>query len=254
MTSCDRLRRDAAGLAALPAGDPDGEEARAHARGCPGCARALLEAERLQAAMADAAAPSPFGPDAGAGASRAITSELRQEARRRALAAGVAAGVAFALCVALARHRSPAAQDWLAALALALAGLASAAGSASRRWALLAVAAAPALALALALATGEPGEVHPGIGAHCLATELACAALVVAAAWFALRRGTSSLGLRAATAAAGAGALAGLAALQLTCPAHTARPHLLSSHVAGVLLALSAAALWRLAADRSAPR
>jgi hypothetical protein len=47
-------------------------------------------------------------------------------------------------------------------------------------------------------------------------------------------------------AAASAGALAGYAALQVTCAAHAAIPHLVAFHVGGVLLAAGGAALlWR---------
>ena len=46
MTSCERIRADAAGLAALPAGDTERREAFAHARECSACARVLEEAER----------------------------------------------------------------------------------------------------------------------------------------------------------------------------------------------------------------
>jgi hypothetical protein len=46
-------------------------------------------------------------------------------------------------------------------------------------------------------------------------------------------------------AAAAAGALAADAALQVTCAAHTAVPHLLAFHVGGIVLAAAAAGvLW----------
>jgi hypothetical protein len=47
-------------------------------------------------------------------------------------------------------------------------------------------------------------------------------------------------------AAAAAGALAGVAALQLTCGAHVAAPHVLAFHAGGVVLAAVTARLaWR---------
>ncbi len=244
MTQCHRIGADAAGLAALPAGDAEREEAWAHARECPACARALDEARRLQALVGDGA-PAQLGADAMARASRAIVSELRREARRRMLASVIAVCAAFALSVALARHRSPAMQD--RAIALALAALATALGAASRRFALAVVAAAPLAALGVALVTGAAGPPQASVGVDCLATEIACSVLVVAGAWLAIRRGTSSLAPRAVAAGAAAGALGAVAALQLTCRAHTALPHLLVFHVAGVLLAAAAApAIWRL--------
>jgi hypothetical protein len=62
----------------------------------------------------------------------------------------------------------------------------------------------------------------------------------VAGAWLTLRRGTSSLATSAVAAGAAAGALGGVAALQLTCSGHTALPHLVVFHVGGVLLATAA--------------
>jgi hypothetical protein len=112
--------------------------------------------------------------------------------------------------------------------------------------ALLVVAGGPALALATAGATAGPGTVAAAVGAHCLATELVCASLVVGGTWLALRRGTGVLGGRAAAATATAGALAGLASLELTCPGRAALAHLLVFHVLGLLVASgAAAALWR---------
>lgn len=247
MTDCDRIRADAAGLAALPGGDVERREAWAHARGCPGCARALEEAERLQAVLG--VAPPPLGDGGPARAPGAIVSELQREARRRMLASGVAVAAAFALCVALARHRSPSRLDW--ALALALAASAGALGMASRRWAAAVVAVAPIAALGAAMGAGAAGALRGPLGVECIATELACAAFVVLGAWLALRRGTSSLAPGSVAAGAASGAVAGAAALQLICPAHASLPHLLAFHVGGVLLAAAAAgAVWGLAGGR----
>lgn len=244
MTRCDRVRADAAGLAALPASDLERDEALAHARECPACARALDEAERLQAVVG-ALAPSPFGAEELTRASGAIVLELRREARWRMLASAVAVCAAFVLCVAVSRHRSPSSQD--RAIGLALAASAAAFGAASRRWAVVVVAAAPIAALGASLAAGAAGTLQAAVGVDCLTAEMACSAAVVIAAWFAMRRGSSSLGGKAAAAGAAAGALGGAAALQITCRAHTALPHLLVFHVTGVLLASAAAAtVWRL--------
>jgi hypothetical protein len=73
-------------------------------------------------------------------------------------------------------------------------------------------------------------------GAECLALEVAAAAAVGGAAWFGARRG-SHAAVRNALAAGGvAGALAADAALQITCQAHAALPHLLVFHLGGVLI------------------
>jgi hypothetical protein len=265
LTDCDRIRADAAGVAALPAGDAEREEAWAHARGCPACARLLDEAERLQAAIGAAVSSAPTtdatgpviaalrgrGAPAARGPGRAeavIVSELRREARWRTLASVVAVCAAFVVVVALTGHRSTSIHDWASAFALALAACAAALGAASRRWAIGAVIAAPVAALGLALATGAAGRLRPSLGVECLATELACSVAVVAGAWLVLRRGTSSLGTRAVVAGAAAGALGGAAALQLTCPEQTSLPHVLAFHVLGVAgAAVGAGAIGRIA-------
>ncbi|MFL5263785.1 MAG: hypothetical protein ACJ79L_15375, partial [Anaeromyxobacteraceae bacterium] len=167
MSGCERLRADLAAIAALPAGDPEREAARAHARGCTPCARALGEAERLHALVGGAgwlraAGPPPEAP-------RAIVAELRREAARRRLATALAVCLAFALAVGLARHRSPSRQDLSAALGLAVA--AACLGGAGRRWAPAAIGGAVAAALAVALATGAAGPVAGSLGAECIAME-----------------------------------------------------------------------------------
>lgn len=245
MTECDRIRADAAGLAALPAGDTERTEAVAHARECLACARVLEEAERLQVVVGELA-PSPLGTDTLARASRAIVSELRREARWRMLASALAASLAFAAFVTLAQHRSPLRRDW--AVALALAAAAVGLGAAERRWRVTVVPLAVLAALGAAAVTGVTGGLDAGVGLDCMATEMACAAAVVIGAWLAIRRGTSSLGPGAVAAGAAAGAVAGAAALQLTCLANTSLPHLLAFHVGGVLLAAAAAgSVWAVA-------
>jgi hypothetical protein len=84
MTECDRLRADAPGLAALRSDDPERVAAWSHASGCPGCASALREAERLQTLIAGCE-PAPLPVGATERVARAIVAELRREARRRTL-------------------------------------------------------------------------------------------------------------------------------------------------------------------------
>src|SRR5207248_1662344 len=57
--ACDEMRPKAAGIAALPEGDPERESFLAHARGCPGCMQALREGEKLLEALARAELPTP---------------------------------------------------------------------------------------------------------------------------------------------------------------------------------------------------
>jgi hypothetical protein len=243
VTECDRIREEAPGLAALPASDPGRAAASSHAQGCPACARALREAEGLQALLSEWE-PPPLPAGALERASLAIGAELRREARRRALASAAAVCASFVAIAALARARSQSPLDralaaalWAGAVVLALA---------ARRWSLLAAAAALAAALAAAALAGHAGPLSAYTGVECLATELASAAAVVGAAWLALRGGTTSPSRVAMAAAAAAGALAGDAALQLACPARAAMPHLLAFHVGGLVLAAAAVSLaWR---------
>ncbi|MFL5300630.1 MAG: hypothetical protein ACJ79R_09845, partial [Anaeromyxobacteraceae bacterium] len=166
-----------------------------------------------------------------------IRSDLRRERRRKTLASVVGIFAAFGVGLLLARQRSPSAHDWHVSLGLASGALGCALAAASRRLALVAVAGGPALALAMAGATAGPGAVAAVVGAHCLATELICAGVVVGGTWLTLRHGTGVLGGRAAAATAASGALAGLASLELTCPGRAGFAHLLVFHVLGVLVA-----------------
>jgi hypothetical protein len=149
------------------------------------------------------------------------------------------------LLVAFARQRSQAPDDWLIGSALAVAALAMAA--AAGRFAVGVVIAAVAAALAAALAGGGGGALAAAAGAECLALELAAAAVVGGAAWLGDRRGSGQVVRRALASGGIAGALVADAALQLTCRAHQALPHLLTFHAGGVLLvAALATALLKL--------
>ncbi len=243
MNECDRLRADAPGLAALPPEDPERIAAWAHANGCAGCARALREAERLQAVVA-AWEPPPLPAGALERASEAILADLRREARRRMMASIAAVCVALVAFVGFARDRSRPAGDWVSAAVLGALAIALAA-AASRR-ALLVITAAVLAAVTAAVAVGHPGPLAVDVGLRCLTTEIASAAMVVGAVWLAIRGGTTSPARSAVAAAAAAGALAGDAALQVTCSARDAVPHLLAFHVGGVFLAVvGASLLWR---------
>lgn len=243
MTDCDRVRADAPGLAALRPDDPERAAAMAHASGCAGCARALREAGRLQALIvAHEAPPLPAG--ALERASREIRARLRRDERRRLVGAVAALCASVLVFVGFVQTRSPSLSDW--ALAAALWAVAVVLASTASRKPLLATALAVVAAVAAAAISGAPGPLAAALGLECLATELASAALVVGGVWLALRGGTTSPAQSAMAAAAAAGALAGNAALQVTCAAHTAFPHLLAFHVGGVVIAAAGASvLWR---------
>ena len=238
MTPCDRIRADAPGLVSLPPGHPDRAAAASHASGCAACARALREAERLQSLLADVE-PVPLPAAVFERAAREIREQLAREARRRL--AGVIAGAcaSFALLVGLARARSASPADW--ALAAVLCSLAVVLAASASRRPLLATSVSVVAALAAAAVSGGRGPLVPSLGMECVASELASAAIVVGAVWLALRSRTAARLALAGTAAAGA--LAGDAALQLTCAAHPAVPHLLAFHVGGVALAAALATL-----------
>lgn len=251
MTGRAHLRAEAPGLAALPPGAPERAAAWAHASGCEECARALREAERLQALVAGWEAP-PLPAAALEWAARGIGAELRREAWRRAAGSVAAAGAVLAALVGMARDRSRLPEDW--GWAAALGALALALAAAARRRGPLAVAAAALAAGIAAAATGHPGPLAADVGVECLALELGSAAAVVGAVWLALRGGTTSPARAAVAAAAAAGALAGYAGLQVTCAARSALPHLLAFHAGGVLVAVVVAALVGGAPGRPWPR
>ena len=248
MTTCDRLRADAPGLAALRPDDPERIAAIEHASGCPACARALAEAGRLQALIAHYEAP-PLPAGALQRAAREIRPRLRRDARRRLAGSVVALTASAVVFVAFARSRSPSVSDWALAAGLLLVAVLLVA-SASRR-PRLATALAGLAVVAAATISGTPGPLAVGVGLECLATEVAAGGLTVAAVWLALRGGTTSPAASTIVATGAAGAVAGAAALQITCAAHTALPHVLVFHVGGlVIAAVGAGLLWRIRSAR----
>jgi chorismate mutase/prephenate dehydrogenase len=78
---------------------------------------------------------------------------------------------------------------WLLGLALEGCGIGAEAGA--RRWGFGAAAAALVVGVAVALVAGAPGPLDGSLGVDCLATELACSAVVLAAVRFVLRRGST---------------------------------------------------------------
>jgi anti-sigma factor RsiW len=169
------------------------------------------------------------------------TSTTSREGRARTAGSVLAALAAFGLLVGFASSRSPSAEDW--AIALALAAAASALAALSSRFSLGVVVAAVSVAFAAALVRGGDGPLALSMGIHCLGAEIASAAAVAGTAWIALRPGPRTRARHVLAAAAAAGAVAADAALQVTCDAHGSLPHLLVFHVGGVVAAASAAML-----------
>lgn len=243
MTECDRIRADAPGIAALRPDDPERVAAWSHATGCAECGRALRQANRLQSVIA-AWEPEPLPPGALERASREIHADLRREARRRLIGSFAAVCASVVVFVGSARSRSSQPVDW--AIAAVLWALAVVLAATASRKPLLVMGLAVLAAVVATIVSGAPGTLAASLGLECLATEVASAAVVVGAVWLALRGGTTSPPRSAIAAAAAAGALAGDAALQITCAAHPAVPHLLAFHVGGIVLAAGMArVLWR---------
>jgi hypothetical protein len=240
MTETAHIREHAAGLAALPAGDPERVAAYAHARACADCAHALREGERLLAAFDNL----PPLPRPAARTLRTIARPIL--ARLSALALPTRWLSAVLVCswlvlVALAKRRMGGPVAWvesgaLAATAVACLVLFRRAGSA----AVGLIMGASVAMVALAWGDGPPA---PTIAMHCLLTELGAAVLPLAIAVRALVKRHSAHPTPAVVLAAVAGALVAQAALHLTCPDRHAGAHLLVSHLGGVVVAALAAGL-----------
>jgi hypothetical protein len=245
MTSCESIRERAAGLAALPPDHPERAAAWEHARTCAACRRLVHESEKLQVLLADAR-PAPLPSPVMARVSRLVL-DLRAGDRRRVVWSTVAACAAALLLVVLGQERSAAARDWIlaAALCCAAAGLVVL----TRRLSLPVAAGAVVAGAVAAGISGQAGPIEAALGMHCVALESAAACAAVGAGWLAARRGLSSIGLGFIVATAAAGALAGDAALHLTCRARDSLPHLMVFHLGGIILAAMLAGLaWRVAA------
>ena len=154
----------------------------------------------------------------------------------------LAAAAMLLLLVAFARQRSQAPDDWWIGSLLAAAALAAAA--VAGRFAVGVVVAAVSAAVAAAFAGGRSLAIQPGFSVDCLALELATAAVVGGVAWIAARGGPAAFARRSLAGGALAGALVADAALQVTCGARDALPHLLVFHAGGVAVVAALAWAW----------
>jgi len=160
--------------------------------------------------------------------------------RRFAVAAAVTTLAVFGLVVAMARHPSRVPLDWsIAAALLCVAVVLAALG---RRVTLGSAAVAVSTGLGAALLAGRRGALDLSTGLECLLIVSVASLGTAGATWGWLRREPMEHRRHGAGASALAGALAGVAALQLACSAHSSLVHLLTFHVGG-LLAVAAAAL-----------
>ena len=229
-----------------------------HLARCDGCRAYVrqLEATRRAAGLL----PEPQVPpaltdallaqfDTWAGERRASPAPVPKPAPGFAVWPVVVAVAALGLLVAFAGQRSRSLDDWLVGSALAVAALAVAAMAG--RFAAGIAMAAVAAAAAAALAAGRGGALEASAGVHCLAVEVAAAAAVGGAAWMGWRGKSTWLRRQCLGGGALAGAMVADAALQITCGAREALPHLAVFHLGGV--ALVAGGAWLLAGRKPAP-
>jgi hypothetical protein len=234
MTTCESLRPRAAGIASLPSSDPERQEFLAHAAGCPDCLRALSEAEAVLLLLDSAPRELP-----SAASLERVAEQIRAELRLQRLAPALlacAAALAWAVMIAVEPHL--AASGWSASVAATGLAAALAALVGAPR---LGVLGATAGSAGLALAAGRMPGLFADVGKYCVVIEQLCALLPAATAVWLARRG-GALSAWSLAQAAATGALAGAAALHLSCPAHHASVHLWVFHVGGVIAAAAIAA------------
>lgn len=233
MTRREHFADVAAGIAALAPDDPERIAALEHARGCARCAESLREGEAL-VHVVDAAPPPAPSPEAMRRMLLRISGAMSAPTVRVAPAAAVVV-LSWAVAVLLARSRVHEPEAWMesAAILVLCLGLATL----SRGRGLLVVGAALGASVCIAALTGTTGGLALAHGAKCTLIELVAAALPWGALGYSVVRSRAATSASTFAAMAAAGALAGQAALLLTCPERMHTPHLLVTHTGGVLLA-----------------
>jgi len=227
--------KDAAGLAMLPRDDAERVAAFAHAAGCAECAAELAKGEKLRALLEAAPAPEPPPPVVLA----RVAAELRAEAARadRSVGRGVAVAIVLVWTALLvfARHHAEGATVWLGAAVVGL-GAVVAALAGVRLGGRIALAVAGVSAL-FALFAGTGADAGFGGGMLCMGSELFAGVVALGVAWAIRSRQGELVGPGFLGTVAAAGALAGQAALNVTCHVRDALPHLLVFHTGGVIVA-----------------
>jgi hypothetical protein len=235
--TCDELRTNMAGLAALPAADPERQAAEAHARGCEACRQELAEAQRMIALLERIPAPEPPSAAVLSRVRMQIFAQLKSRFLLRALPLAVAA--VFALLVSVT-HTHAEDNGWIGSVVVGAAAALFAITAALQGRVAIVVAAAGSTLFALTVARGS-GAADATTGAHCMATELLAAALPLAVT-FALVASKKAWPVQGGApalfgAAAAVGALAGQGAIHLACPVRS-QQHLLAFHTGGVVVAI----------------
>ena len=224
----------AAGIASLPEGDPELLEARAHAATCVRCATALREAEEFMS-MLDAVPAEMPSPEVLERVKLAVHAEMDRKPRFAWIHPLPAVVVAWAVFILTARNHSQNPNNWLVSVGVLVGSLLVTV--LALRSGLAALALTLGATLLLTGTEGVSGGFYLEHGMKCLITELVGAAIPYGAlVYMATQRRTFAPPLTFAAVAA-AGALAGQAALQVTCPETEHLPHLFATHVAGVVLA-----------------
>ena len=228
----------AAFVAALSIDDPERVEALLHAAACEPCRLALRDGTRLLSQIDTLPAAQPSS-GALARVASAVQSEIDKKAGTaallRALALGAAAVVAWGALLLTAPRRADSAVAWFTSAALGILALfmISVFASARSTWRVLAL---TSLSAAVATWAGVTNGWDPELGMQCMLSEFFGSLLLLATAYVSARRGGIWNPPTAVTAACG-GAVAGQAALHVTCPAMFHQPHLLAFHTGGVVLA-----------------
>jgi hypothetical protein len=237
---CRDILERAAALAALREDDPERVAARAHAEHCPSCAQVLQEASRLQELLVLPAAAVDPAPAGLAHLETSIVAELASEQTRARRSVALASVAAFALVVARSALRPHPVSVWLGAGLLAV--IAVAASVTTLRAPRLVAALTVLVSLIAAVLAGGSGPLAPGLGVHCVLSELAAGSVPFAILLSSFLRGRAPGGTLRLAALAGGGALAGQAALHVACPEAASLDHLLAFHVGAIPLAVVLAA------------
>jgi len=223
-------------LLSLSAGDPERRAALAHAAECPPCESERRAGAGLLEDLARASTSAALPPEALEKAALPVREALAAESatRRRAKWAEVAAAAgAFGLVIGLAAHTNGG-PWWPSLLLLCAAALVPWLTSRFGAWGPVALAAV-STAFAISRAADSRMPNHLG-GFGCAGMEALAAVLPLAALVLLARRRNIVFGSLAYAGAAASGALAGQAALLLTCPSHDLT-HLLVIHSGTVLMA-----------------
>jgi hypothetical protein len=244
MSVCDDLQAGWLVLLGLPPDDSERQAALGHAAGCSRCTAEVRGVQALLGALDALSVPPPSAAALRRAAAPVLEDLARSAKRNRRLAAFTAAGVSllgFALLVGLAQERAPFGPRWGIALAFAVVAAASTASAVLFRaralWAILPISAA----LAVALSSSHAFNVDAAL--RCALGEGIGASLPLAALSYLVLRRPFALGPSGAAAVAAGGALAGQAALVLTCPSHGIE-HLMVFHAGTVGLAAVMGYLW----------